>query len=153
MKNKVLDLSGGLHLMAIDSISEDNVSSLNLSNNNLTSLPGKLVAKIIGMKDLTQLNLSANSLTSLPADIGKLTQLTQLNLADNQLDTLPASLGSLVLLKDLNVKHNPLTTIPEDVLKKGTPRLIQYLKEIQAPTKPWNRLKLVVVGESNVRPL
>jgi small GTP-binding protein len=48
------------------------------------------------------------------------------------------------------LKHNPLTTIPEEILKKGTARLLQYLKEMQAPTKPWNRIKLIVVGQENV---
>jgi GTPase SAR1 family protein len=35
-------------------------------------------------------------------------------------------------------------------VKKGTARLLQYLKEMQAPTKPWNRIKLIVVGQENV---
>ena len=44
---------------------------------------------------LTSLNLSNNQLTALPdlPALGQLTQLTKLNLSDNQLTALPDSLG------------------------------------------------------------
>lgn len=151
MKNNILDLSdGALHNVAIETIAEEAISGLNLSNNELSSIAPKLMAKLLSMRDLTSLNLSNNALSSLPTEIGSLPALTQLNLADNNLDALPASMGNLTNLKDLNLKHNPMTTVPEEVMKKGTQRLVQYLKEIQAPTKMWNRIKLVIVGQENV---
>jgi serine/threonine protein kinase/GTPase SAR1 family protein len=151
MKNNILDLSdGALHNVAIDTIAEESISGLNLSNNELSAIAPKLMSKLLNMRDLTSLNLSNNALTGLPTEIGAMCALTQLNLADNHLDALPASMGNLTNLKDLNLKHNPMTTVPEEVMKKGTQRLIQYLKEIQAPTKTWNRIKLVVVGQENV---
>lgn len=54
------------------------------------------------------LNLSGNQLTSLPAEIGDLTKLWQLDLSGNQLTSLPAEIGELTNLKELNLRGNPL---------------------------------------------
>jgi Leucine-rich repeat (LRR) protein len=100
MKNNILDLSdGALRSVAIESISEDNISGLNLANNLLQGIPPKLLTKLLNMKELTTLNLADNNMAHLPAEIGNLSQLTNLNLSGNRLDTLPSSMGNLVNLK------------------------------------------------------
>ena len=47
------------------------------------------------MTNLTSLDLSDNQLTALPPEIGRLTNLTWLDLRRNQLTALPAELGNL----------------------------------------------------------
>jgi Leucine-rich repeat (LRR) protein len=100
MKNNILDLSdGALRSVAIESISEDNISGLNLANNLLGKIPPKLLSKLLNMKELTTLSLADNNMATVPDEIGNLVQLTNLNLAGNRLDGLPSSMGNLVNLK------------------------------------------------------
>lgn len=57
----------------------DNVCYLDLSNNNLTQLPGE----VLKLKNLTSLYLNFNHLDSLPPEIAKLPNLTSLDLTGN----------------------------------------------------------------------
>ena len=72
-----------------------NLQVLNLSNNQLQSLP----AEIGNLHNLQKLDLSNNQLQSLAAEIGNLCNLKELNLSNNQLQTLPAKIGNLHNLK------------------------------------------------------
>ena len=81
---------------------------LNLSNNNLTSLP----KEIGNLKQLLQLFLYDNKLTSLPKEIGDLNQLEVLNVRNNQLTSVPKEIGDLKQLKELDLGDNQLTSVP-----------------------------------------
>ena len=87
------------------------VTKINLSNNQLESLPveiGNLVA-------LTILDLSNNQLQALPVEIGNLVALTMLYLSSNQLQALPVEIGNLVALTTLNLFNNQLQALPVEI--------------------------------------
>ena len=87
------------------------LTTLNLSNNNLTTLP----ESIGNLTQLTELYLDNNQLTTLPESFGNLTQLTKLDLDNNQLTTLPESIGNITELTSLYLEYNNLTTLPESI--------------------------------------
>jgi len=125
---EVLDLSNNKIEILPESINRlNNLQSLNVSRNNIKAIPTKSVEQLT---QLTELNLSSNQLTTLPDSLGQLTQLTSLNLSDNQLTTLPDSLGQLTQLTELNLKNNRLTILPES-LGQLTQLTILNLKNTQ----------------------
>ena len=105
---------------------------LNLSSNNLTSLPESIgnltnlkgldlgwnkLTSLKGIEKLTnleRLDLGRNELTSLKG-IEKLTNLERLDLGDNELEILPDWIGNLKNLRGLNLSSNNLTSLPESI--------------------------------------
>lgn len=85
------------------------VTKLDLSSNELTSLPDSITTLV----NLEILDLSNNNLTSLPESIGNLVNLKRLNLSRNQLTSLPKSFNDLVNLEILNLFLNQLETLPD----------------------------------------
>ena len=81
------------------------LTSLNLSQNKLTSLPDN----ISGLKNLKVLNLSQNELTSLPGTIPSMSQLQILNLSQNKLTSLPSQVKVLKNLVILNLKDSGIS--------------------------------------------
>ena len=88
-----------------------NLSRLYLRENQLTTLP----AGIDSLESLTTLDLSKNRLTTLPEGIGGLERLTTLDLSKNRLTTLPEGIGGLERLTTLDLRVNQLTTLPEGI--------------------------------------
>jgi len=88
-----------------------NVTVLDLSNRNLTSLP----PEISELKCLTHLNMCYNQLTSLPPEISELKNLTHLNIYYNRLTSLPSELSELKNLTQLNISYNRLTSLPPEI--------------------------------------
>ncbi|KAK0077772.1 hypothetical protein PV325_003478 [Microctonus aethiopoides] len=80
-------------------------SSLDLSNNQLVSIPNAIVT----LTNIVKLDLSKNMLTEIPQNIGEMRQLRHLDLYSNQISRLPLSLGELKNLEWLDLKDNPLT--------------------------------------------
>jgi GTPase SAR1 family protein len=122
-----------------------NLTVLNLGGNELTMLP----AEIGNLTNLTVLNLSHNRLTTLPAEIGNLTNLTVLYLSVNQLTTLPAEIGNLTNLKDLRLSSNPLESPLPEVVKQGTKAILAYLRELEKGRKRRYETKLLILGDGN----
>lgn len=96
---------------------------------------------------LESLNLSNNQLRSLPPDIECLTSLTTLNLSNNRIDALPwqlvcpfftkmkshieslslSSKGLLTNLRTLDLTGNPLSLIPDEIMAKPTNQILSFL--------------------------
>ncbi len=87
------------------------IHTLNLVNNQLTSLPNS----IGNLTQLQKLRLTFNHLTSLPDSIGNLTQLKTLSLGRNRLTSLPNSIGNLTQLQELYLRRNILTSLPNSI--------------------------------------
>ena len=91
-----------------------------------------------GLTGLTNLNLSSNEITTLPADIfSGLSALTTLRLDDNQLSTLPSGVfAGLTSLTTLNLSNNPLPTslpaslfadVPRNAITLPTGTTVDYI--------------------------
>eukprot|EP01063_Lacrimia_lanifica_P020274 TRINITY_DN27606_c0_g1_i1.p1 TRINITY_DN27606_c0_g1~~TRINITY_DN27606_c0_g1_i1.p1 ORF type:complete len:701 (+),score=145.98 TRINITY_DN27606_c0_g1_i1:90-2192(+) len=91
----------------------DHITSLDLSNNELTAIP----PEIGHLEHLSRLTLKSNSITSLPDEIGQCDRLTHLYLDQNQLTHLPDSFGQLALLEVLGLDWNELQGYPSACLK------------------------------------
>ena len=103
-----LDLSG-LSLSTVeaaDLAGLTGLTGLNLSNNQLTAVPGTAIGQL---SSLTDLNLSDNSLATLPEDVLP-AGLTGLDLSDNSLSSFPsAAISRLPRLTSLNLAGNSNT--------------------------------------------
>jgi hypothetical protein len=86
-----------------------NLRQLNLSHNQLTSIPDG----IDNLVHLVYVSFSHNQLTELPDEIGRLTNLTTLAVTDNQLTQIPDAIGDIDNLTNLFLSKNQLTTLPE----------------------------------------
>src|SRR5690349_16914745 len=87
---------------------------LDLSHMGLESLPLEVIAQATGC---TTLDLSNNSLTTLPSELREISQLQTINLTNNRLTTLPKALVEFRRLKEVILTGN--TTLPPQMLKKS----------------------------------
>ncbi len=112
-KKTTIDLSGReLDVFPNDILSNKGAKILNLSDNNLTTLP----AEIGELTNLEELYLDRNQLTgSLPAEIRKMTQLRILSASGNRLSGIPAEIGQLNNLKTVDLSNNDLDTMPNEI--------------------------------------
>ncbi|MBP2098484.1 leucine-rich repeat domain-containing protein [Enterococcus rivorum] len=88
-----------------------NLETLNVRNNQLTSLP-ESISSLVGLQALY---LDNNQLTNLPSTIGSLVNLEQLSVSSNQLTGLPDSFPNLISLNQLDLEYNQLTGLPENI--------------------------------------
>jgi len=131
---KRLDLSCGLHQFPTEIYDlAETLEVLNLSGNNLSSLPNDLtrltklkvlfcsenqfthVPEILGQcPELSMLGFKSNKISTLAAEALP-SKLRWLILTDNQLDLLPASLGQCSYLQKLMLAGNKLTQLPDEM--------------------------------------
>ncbi|XVF69873.1 hypothetical protein PTKIN_Ptkin11bG0115600 [Pterospermum kingtungense] len=110
---EIVDLSG----MSLDSLPNPylnlaTICKLDLSNNNLQSIPESLTARLL---NVVVLDVHSNQLKSLPDSIGCLSKLKILNISGNFLQTLPKTIQNCSSLEELNVNFNKLTMLPETI--------------------------------------
>lgn len=106
-----LDFSG-MFLVAVPSSSVDFgfITNLDLSNNNLESIPESVTARLL---NLIVLDLHSNQLKALPNSIGCLSKLRALNICSNHLESLPKSIENCRALQELAANLNRLRELPE----------------------------------------
>jgi internalin A len=98
-------------LEVIEKAARDRSKYLDLSHEELTSIP----AKISQLTNLRWLDISSNQLTILPAEIGQLSNLNWLDISGNQLKSLPTEIGQLINLSSLSLNSNQLTILPAEI--------------------------------------
>lgn len=115
-----------------DYLPELGLIKLDLSNNELTSVPdvlyncttlkklnlksNKLTAidpRLFNLKELEELNLNSNSISEIPNEIGKLMNLKKLFLRMNELESLPNSVANLKKLEEIELYGNDFYKFPE----------------------------------------
>ncbi|KAG7999378.1 Leucine-rich repeat-containing protein 40 [Nibea albiflora] len=93
-----------------DAAADQGVTTVNLSKNQLTSIPSRLVEFQSSMSDV---NLGFNRLTCCSPDICKLLQLTHIDLGNNQLSDLPPEMMTLTKLSSIILSYNRFKFFPE----------------------------------------
>jgi len=91
--------------------SSGRVTTLNLNKNDLNVLS----PDIAKLTELENLNLSNNQLTSLPSELFSLKKLKYLQLDHNQFKTISSSISDLSTLENLNLSYNELTSLPNEI--------------------------------------
>uniref|UniRef100_A0A915PJA2 non-specific serine/threonine protein kinase n=1 Tax=Setaria digitata TaxID=48799 RepID=A0A915PJA2_9BILA len=103
---------------------------------------------------LTTLDVSNNCVSSVPATLSNLMSLSVLNMSGNSgIEMLPPELGLLGKLWNLNLKgcslRDPLKSMV-NVDSYKTVDLIAYLKSVLEDSRPYTRLKLMIVGVQGI---
>lgn len=92
-------------------IPNQNISKLDLSDKNLTSIP----KEVFGLKNLRKLNLSGNKLKNIPKEIERLELLENLDISNNHISNFYAKICQLRKLKKLNLNNNSIRQIPRQI--------------------------------------
>ena len=68
--------------------------------------------------------------SQVPTEVTGLTALAELDLGNNSISSVPPVVGLMHLtLKVLQLEGNPLRTIRRPILNKGTPAVLEYLRD------------------------
>jgi internalin A len=94
----------------------ESLTTLNLDNNQLTTLPSP-IAKLGNLK---WLYLSRNKLLQIPPEIGQLHSLIFLYLNNNHLTELPSEIEKLRSLQLLDLRRNQLVKLPIEITELGS---------------------------------
>eukprot|EP00005_Dracoamoeba_jomungandri_P014137 CAMPEP_0174277974 /NCGR_PEP_ID=MMETSP0439-20130205/61221_1 /TAXON_ID=0 /ORGANISM="Stereomyxa ramosa, Strain Chinc5" /LENGTH=1598 /DNA_ID=CAMNT_0015370339 /DNA_START=1040 /DNA_END=5837 /DNA_ORIENTATION=- len=125
-----------------------NQEYVDLSGIGIVAIPEELF--LGNTQCIRSLNLSNNVLQSLPPDIENLSNLVELNIANNNIESLPWQLGALKSLSKLDTSGNPLSLLPDEIKRKPTRELLNFLLELKDGKTKVYRMKLMFVGEENV---
>ncbi|KAL1263727.1 hypothetical protein QQF64_006466 [Cirrhinus molitorella] len=104
------------------------LKSLYLEGNEISSLPERFFSNL---SSLVWLDVRNNRLTGLPAAIGQHRCLKTLLLEGNPISALPPELGHVITLKALSLRKCPLMFPPQDVVGRGLPAILHYLRASQ----------------------
>ncbi|XP_057778863.1 plant intracellular Ras-group-related LRR protein 6 [Salvia miltiorrhiza] len=112
-KLEIVDLSG----MSLDSLPNPplnlaTICKLDISNNNLQSIPESLTARLL---NVIVLDVHSNQLKCLPNSIGCLSKLKILNVSGNLLQELPRTIENCRSLQELNANFNKLRQLPDTI--------------------------------------
>ncbi|XP_035686272.1 leucine-rich repeat serine/threonine-protein kinase 1-like isoform X3 [Branchiostoma floridae] len=100
---------------------------------------------------LSTLNISNNKIKVIPADMGLYQDLTMLYVSDNKdVRTLPMELGKLEKLWDFRANGVELEEPLQGLQLRSTRHLIGYLRSILDQSRPYCRMKLMLVGLQGV---
>ncbi|XP_042312649.1 leucine-rich repeat-containing protein 27 isoform X2 [Sceloporus undulatus] len=99
---------------------------LHLEGNALSVIPEDFFEQL---PNLVWLDLRYNRFKELPSGIGCHKQLKTLLLERNPIKRLPVELGNLTSLTALNLRHCPLEFPPPEVIQKGLPIILSFLRK------------------------
>tara|TARA_R110002050_G_scaffold121726_1_gene240111 strand:+ start:293 stop:1876 length:1584 start_codon:yes stop_codon:yes gene_type:complete len=125
-----------------------NLEILYLNKNNLRSLPSQIGC----LENLEGLYLAENKLGRLPPQIGYLTNLERLSLNDNCLAQLPGELGKLTNLSSLYLKGNDFDKKFTALTKTTTVRILARLRTLRIESDEVTRKGLIVPPTDEPRP-
>ncbi|KAJ8641104.1 hypothetical protein MRB53_017798 [Persea americana] len=112
-KQEIIDLSGlSLDCLPNPSINVGLICKLDLSNNNLESIPESLTARLL---NVVILDVHSNQLKSLPNSIGCLSKLKVLNVSNNMIPAIPKTIENCRALEELNANFNKITKLPDTI--------------------------------------
>ena len=118
---------------------------LDLSDNQLSSLPSKVVAPSI-----RSLNIANNKFLTVPCCISSFTTLHSLNLSSNSnIVALPREMGRLSYLSHLDLSGLKNLREPPKRLQKECRDCIRYLNSKLRNSRPFYRMKLMLLGYAN----
>jgi small GTP-binding protein len=100
-------------IQIIKQAAKDEVTELDLSNNQISSLP----PEIVQLTNLQTLDISDNQISSLPPEIVQLTNLQFLNISDNQISSLPPEIVQLTNLQSLDIGGNQIRSLPREIFQ------------------------------------
>lgn len=101
-------------------IPSKHISKLDLSNQNLISIP----IEIFSLKNLKSLNLSNNKISEIPPEIIKLKRLEKLDVSNNRISNFYAKICQLPKLKVLNLNNNSIKSVPKQIKELGELRVL-----------------------------
>ncbi|MDZ8109997.1 MAG: COR domain-containing protein [Nostoc sp. DedQUE12a] len=131
-KATTLDLSNNqLSSLPPEICQLSSLKTLDLSNNQLSSLP----PEICQLSSLETLDLNNNQLSSLPPEICQLSSLTELYLDNNQLSSLPPEFSQLSSLTRLDLDNNQLSSLPPEICQLSSLETL-YLQDNQLSSLP-----------------
>jgi small GTP-binding protein len=100
-------------IQIIKQAAKDEVTELDLSNNQISSLP----PEIVQLTNLQTLKIAGNQISSLPREIGQLTNLQTLDISFNQISSLPPEIGQLTNLQSLDISGNQISSLPPEIVQ------------------------------------
>jgi internalin A len=103
----------------------------------------------IGELNIHYLDMNSNHVSIVASEIGRLSGLRTLHLGNNRIMHLPPGLGTLPESINLRLNGNPLAEPLPELVERGTPALLAYLRSLQDGTRQYEA-KLLLVGEGNV---
>ncbi|KAK0571876.1 hypothetical protein LWI29_022945 [Acer saccharum] len=110
---EIVDLSGmSLESLPNPPLNLASICKLDLSNNNLQTIPESLIARLL---NVVVLDVHSNQLKSLPNSIGCLSKLKLLNVSGNLIESLPKTLENCRSLEELNCNFNKLKKLPDTI--------------------------------------
>jgi len=105
------------------------------------------------LQNLTELNLCNNQLTNLPSEIAELHTLNSLNLHKNKLSQFYKALLNLNLEvkwdfhyweEGIHIQDNPFQTPPVEIVKQGRQAIINYYNALEDNKQPTKQEKIII---------
>jgi len=132
----------------IETVRQNNKTTLSLSHLDLTYLPPKLFL----LSNLQVLYLGNNRLTSLPLAVQNWTALQVLYLHNNQLTSLPPEVSNWTALQVLSLSDNQLTSLPPEVSNWTALRVLflsfNRLASLPSAVQNWTALQELYINSS-----
>ncbi|XP_051838744.1 leucine-rich repeat-containing protein 27 isoform X3 [Antechinus flavipes] len=121
-----LDLSKrGLEHLSEEIFKISHLKQLHLQRNELSIIPKDFFQLL---PNLVWLDLRHNKIKAIPSGIGSHKNLKTLLMEKNPIKALPVELGNLMSLKALNLRNCPLEFPPPQVIHKGLPAILAFLR-------------------------